>query len=50
MSYIFDGFTLKNPIKIPIEDYTSLLAVGQDYLVYGTVRSSKFKVFKYDSN
>lgn len=44
MSYTFDGYTFTNPIKIPIEDHTCLLSY-KDYLIYGTITMSRFRVF-----
>lgn len=28
--YTFDGISLTNPLKIPVDDHTSVLAMGKD--------------------
>ena len=44
MSYNFDGYTFTNPIKISVDDHTSLI-VYKDFLIYGTSTSSRIRVF-----
>ena len=46
VSYNFDGYTFTNPIKILIEDHTCLISY-KDYLIYGTIKSSRIRVFEY---
>ena len=48
--YTFDGYCLTNPIKILIEDHTSVIALGEDLLIYGTHKHACLRIFQFIGN